>query len=99
MTFETKKNGTIDMSRDTFVRWLCLAEAIDVAERKAESLDIDLNSWDWIKPLAFEKYVAERFEGMSLDLKSDEKNNLIGKSFVHYNNPPESPLLVIPAVC
>lgn len=90
MVFETKKNGTVTMDKGTFARWLCLMEGIDVAERKAASLGIDLNGWDWVKPLAFEKYVAERFESMMLDLESDEKNNLIGKSIVHFSHEPES---------
>lgn len=98
MTFETKKNGTIAMNKETFARWLCLVEGIDVAERKAKDLNIDLNGWDWIKPLAFEKYIAERFEGMMLDLTCDEQNNLIGKSFVHYSHEPESSELVISTV-
>jgi hypothetical protein len=98
MTFETEKNGTIPMDKETFARWLCLMEGVDVAERKAEELNVNLDNWDWLKPLAFEKYISERFEGMMLDLDSDEKNNLIGESFVHYSNKPESKNLVIPTI-
>jgi len=98
MTFETQKNGKIEMEKFTFVRWLCLVEGIDVAERKASDLGINLDGWDWIKPLAFEKYVAERFEGMTLDLDSDEKNDLVGNSFVHYSHTPESEDLVVSSV-
>jgi len=98
MTFETQKNGKIEMDKPTFVRWLCLMEGIDVAERKASDLGINLDGWDWIKPLAFEKYVADRFESMALDLDSDEKNNLIGKSIVHHSHKPESAGLVVTTV-
>jgi hypothetical protein len=87
ITFETKKNGNISMNRDTFVRWLCLVEGFDFIDRKAEELGFDMSKEDWLKPLAFEKYVKERFEGMSLDLAFDEKNNLIGDTFVSYKQP------------
>lgn len=97
MTFETKKHGSIEMTKDTFVRWLCLLEGIYVAEQKAEALNINLSEWDWVKPLAFEKYIKGRFEGMELDLAHDEKDNNIGKKFVHYSNKPEY-ASVVPAV-
>jgi hypothetical protein len=89
ITFETKKSGTIEMSKDTFARWLCLAEAFYVIDKKAEDLNLDLNKQDWVKPLAFEKYIDQRMEGMLLDLDHDEKNNLIGKTSIHHSFEPE----------
>jgi hypothetical protein len=89
ITFETKKNGTVDMTKDTFCRWLCLTEGLYIMEQKADKLGIDLKDRDWVKPLAFEKYIAERFEGMMLDLNYDEKNNLLGKKYIHHSNKPE----------
>ena len=98
MTYETKKNGKIEMSRDTFCRWLCLAEGMHIMEQKAETLGIDLKEKDWVKPLAFEKYVADRFEGMMLDLAYDEKHNLIGKNYVHHSTKPEYTDSIVPTV-
>ena len=89
VTFDTKKNGTIDMSKDTFCRWLSLVEGVYIMEQKAETLGIDLRVKDWVKPLAFEKYVTDRFESMMLDLNYDEKHNLIGNTYVHYSSAPD----------
>lgn len=89
MTFETKKNGTISMNKETFARWLCLTEAFYIIDKKAEDLGINLNDSDWVKPLAFEKYIDQRFESMMLDLTHDEKNNLLGNKIIHHSNIPE----------
>ncbi len=89
ITFDTKKNGAIEMSKDTFCRWLSLIEGVHIMEQKAETLGIDLKEKDWVKPLAFEKYVADRFESMMLDLNYDEKHNLIGNTYVHHSSAPE----------
>ena len=89
MVFDTKKNGTIKMTKETFARWLCLAEAFYIIDKKAEDLNINLENKDWVKPLAFEKYIDQRFEGMMLDLTHDEKNNMIGNNFVHHTYLPE----------
>jgi hypothetical protein len=89
MVFETKKNGTINMSKETFARWLCLAEAFYIIDKKAEDLNINLNDNDWVKPLAFEKYIDQRFEGMMLDVAHDEKKNMLGNNFIHHTHRPE----------
>lgn len=98
ITFDTKKNGTVEMTKDTFCRWLCLAEGLHIMEQKAESLGIDLKEKDWVKPLAFEKYVSERYESMMLDLNYDEKHNLIGNKYVHHSSKPEHFDLIVPTV-
>jgi hypothetical protein len=98
MVFETKKNGKVEMAKDTFARWLCLMEAFHIIDKKAEDLGLDMKDEDWVKPLAFEKYVDQRFEGMMLDLAQDEKNNLVGNNFVHYTHSPESQESVVSTV-
>lgn len=61
------------MSVETYARWLCLMEAIDVIQRTAEKNNIDLNKrTDWVKPLAIQKYIDERFPGMLHDVKVEE---------------------------
>lgn len=89
MVFETKKNGTIEMTKETFARWLCLMEAFYIIDKKSEELEITVSDNDLVKPLAFEKYIDQRFESMMLDLTHDEKNNLIGKNFIHHSQLPE----------
>lgn len=100
MVFETKKNGTINMSKETFARWLCLAEAFYIIDKKAEDLNLKLDDSDWVKPLAFEKYIDQRFESMMLDINHDEKHNLIGKNFIHHthNNEYVEEDLVVPTI-
>lgn len=95
MTFETKNNGTIEMDKKTFTRWLCLMEAFHIIDRKAEDLGINLGDEDIVKPLAFEKYIQQRFESMLLDVDHDHKNNLLGKNIVTSNNEAQN-LVVSP---
>lgn len=66
-------NGIHKMDKDTFIRWLCLAEMIQITEEKARELNIDLERYDWIKPIAIKKYMNERFKSMEIDLEADEK--------------------------
>lgn len=96
MTFETKNNGTIEMDKKTFTRWLCLMEGFYIIDRKAEDLGINLQDEDIVKPLAFEKYIQQRFESMLLDVEHDHKNDLLGKNIVTSNN--ENPKLVVSPV-
>jgi hypothetical protein len=68
-TFDFKlKDGSVKtMEFDEFVRWACLIEGIEkVDERLLENNITDDDSW--IKPLAFEKYIQERFHSMKHDL-------------------------------
>lgn len=72
ISIETK-NGVHKMDKDTFIRWLCLAEMIQITEEKAKELKIDLEKYDWIKPIAIKKYMNERFKSMEIDLEAEEK--------------------------
>ena len=45
---------------------MCLVEALEVVGGRE---DIDIESDKWIKPLAFQKYIDERFHSMEHDLK------------------------------
>jgi hypothetical protein len=66
--FELKNGTTKTMEFDEFVRWSCLIEGIDYI-RKA-CLDNKIVSSDdcWIKPLAIQNYIEERFHSMKHDL-------------------------------
>ena len=55
---ETKK-GNHQMDKDSFIRWLCLLEIVQKTEEKAEELKIDLDKIDWVKPVAFKKYITD----------------------------------------
>lgn len=64
-TFNLRDGITKTMGFDEFVRWACLIEALEVVGGKIDSIDND----KWIKPLAFQKYIQERFHSMKHDLK------------------------------
>ena len=65
-TFNLKDGTTKTMEFDELVRWCCLVEALEVVDKKE---DVDISNDKWIKPLAFQKYIDERFHSMKHDLK------------------------------
>jgi hypothetical protein len=68
-----KSNGTSEeMTIETYTRWLCLVEALDVITQVAERKKIDLNNNDWFKPIALQKYINERYLSMLHDVKCEE---------------------------
>lgn len=68
-----KSNGTSEqMTIETYTRWLCLVEALDVITRTASRKKIDLNNNDWVKPIALQKYIDERYLSMLHDVKCEE---------------------------
>lgn len=66
--FNLKNNTTYEMSIDEMARWACLIEGIEHVAKKCEEVGMATDSDDWIKPLAFQKYIDERFEAMKHDL-------------------------------
>ncbi len=78
------KNGEHKINRDGFIRWLCLIEIIEKAEEKAKELKINLDNYDWVRPVDFKKYIKDRFKSMEIDLEYEEKNNDV--SIEHFNN-------------
>jgi len=73
ISVKTKTNKTHVMSIDTYTRWLCLAEALQLINQQAEKSKIDLEKNDcWIKPIALQKYINQRFPAMSHDFKVEE---------------------------
>lgn len=70
------KDRTEQMSLVTYSRWLCLIEAIELVCSKAKQMKIDTaNNIDWIKPLAFQKYIEERIESMVDEVEIFENQN------------------------
>ena len=64
--FKLKDGTTKTMEFDELVRWSCLIEALEVVGGRE---DINIEKDNWIKPLAFQKYIDERFHSMKHDLK------------------------------
>lgn len=64
------KNGTEkNMEFDEFVRWACLLEGIEHISKACDQNNIDVSDDCWIKPLAIQNYIKERFHSMKHDLK------------------------------
>lgn len=64
------------MTKSEYTRWLCLLEAVDIVSGKMKQLGHRLQNedMDWIKPLAFQKYITERYESMKCELEILEEN-------------------------
>ena len=76
VSFTTKSNTTHVMSVDTYARWLCLVESMEFINLKAKECKIDLEKTDkWIKPLALQKYINQRFPSMNHDFRVEEYLN------------------------
>lgn len=66
--FELKDGTTKLMDIDELSRWACLLEGIEQVSKKYEDMGESMDTDDWIKPLAFQKYIEERFHSMKHDL-------------------------------
>lgn len=63
------KNGANRMSLEEFSRWACLVEAIGEIEKNCETRGINMDDVNWIKPIAIQKYIDERYHSMLHDVK------------------------------
>lgn len=73
VSIKTKNNKKHVMSVDAYSRWLCLAEAMTYISESANKNKIDLSkSNKWIKPLAIQKYIKQRYPSMNHDFKIEE---------------------------
>lgn len=72
VSITTKSNQNHIMSVDTYSRWLCLVEAMQHINQKAKQSKINLDNDKWIKPIALQKYIKERFPAMNHDFKVEE---------------------------
>tara|TARA_B100000809_G_C14611606_1_gene341329 strand:- start:122 stop:382 length:261 start_codon:yes stop_codon:yes gene_type:complete len=58
-----------DMSAYELARWLLLVESIDIIDRKAKKMKVNLDDYkQWVKPLAMQKYINERTNSMVADV-------------------------------
>lgn len=66
--FSLKNGKTHSMSLEEMSRWACLIEGIDEVVKCSNILGIDPSDDNWIQPLAFKKYIDERYYSMLHDL-------------------------------
>lgn len=72
----TLKNGKVEtMDATSFSRWVCLIEAFEIIFEKAAQLNLDIESF--IKPVAIEHYINERFDSVLSDVTYELKNGLL----------------------
>tara|TARA_B100002019_G_C21033516_1_gene480818 strand:- start:388 stop:645 length:258 start_codon:yes stop_codon:yes gene_type:complete len=67
---ETKHD---EMSVYELARWMCLIESVDIISEKCDSLGLPEKNSSWVKPIAIQKYVDERTEGMLFELTNQGK--------------------------
>lgn len=72
-TFEFNlKDGTKKvMELEEFTRWACLLEGVEKVSEKLEEAGVPQSDGSWVKPLAFEKYIKERYPAMLHDIKTE----------------------------
>jgi len=66
--FKLKDGNVKEMTIDELTRWACLLEGIEQVAKKYETLGESMDTDAWVKPLAFQKYIEERFHSMRHDL-------------------------------
>ncbi len=65
-----KKDGTTEeMTLEAFSRWACLVEGIQAVDQKLVDAKVPDSDTKWVKPLAFEKYIQERYHSMLRDVE------------------------------
>jgi len=62
---------------DEYARWMSLLEAVQYIDNKAEQKNLDLDHYDWIKPLTFQKYIEQRQESIKEEIEKIEAGNFI----------------------
>tara|TARA_R110000765_G_scaffold124685_1_gene222097 strand:- start:185 stop:430 length:246 start_codon:yes stop_codon:yes gene_type:complete len=68
------KNGTTEyMTHEEFSRWACLVEGIQAVDQKLVAANVPDKNTKWVKPLAFEKYIQERFHSMLSDVRVEHR--------------------------
>jgi len=73
ITIRKTKDGEDEMSIYELSRWMSLIEAVGIVSDKCESLDMNEKDHSWIKPIAIQKYVDERTEGILFELTNQNK--------------------------
>lgn len=69
---ELRVDGTpIQMTLYNAARWMSLVKGIEVINKKAHQLKINLeNDKSWVKPLALQKYIDDETPAMVAEIKT-----------------------------
>ena len=61
----------VQMTLYSAARWMSLVKGIEVINKKAQQLKINLeNDKSWVKPLALQKYIDEETPAMVAEIKT-----------------------------
>lgn len=71
-----RADGAIErLNAVSFARWASLIEAFDLISDKARELNVDLDNF--LKPVAIEHYIEERFPSILHDVEYELENGLL----------------------
>lgn len=73
-SFKTKRGEHVDMNQDEVARWCCLIEAVEIIDKKGSQIGMDMVKSNWVKPIAIQKYIDERFDTMTEEIEHDQDN-------------------------
>lgn len=73
VTLKVDDAGEDTMSYYELARWMSLIEAVEHVDKKCNQIKLPTKSNKWIKPIALQKYVDERTEGMLFELTNQGK--------------------------
>jgi hypothetical protein len=73
-SFKTKRNEHVNMNQEEVARWCCLIEAVDIIDKKGSQIGMDMVKSNWVKPIAIQKYIDERFDTMTEEIERDQDN-------------------------
>ena len=74
LKFTNKRGENISMTQDEVARWCCLVEAVDIIDKKGSQMGIDMKKNNWVKPIAIQKYLDERFDTMTEEIEHEKQN-------------------------
>jgi len=66
-----KSKREYTMSEYEICRWMSLIEAVDIIDKKTEQLGVKGKNINWVKPIAIQKYIDERTEGLLFEIADD----------------------------
>ena len=55
-------------------RWCTLIQAVEVVDKKLKQLGVRDKGTNWVKPIALQKYVDEKYEEILFDITTEPEN-------------------------
>ncbi len=74
LEYTNKRGEHIKMSQDEIARWCCLIEAVDIIDKKGKQMNVDMVKNNWVKPIAIQKYIDERYDTMNEEIDHEKQN-------------------------